>query len=219
MLCFDIGSNRGEFTKVALDQGYQVIALEPSSIYTELVKNFIYSKNAILLKYAVSDKDYESVEFYECVEDGLSTLNLDWLTDESMPYNGKSFHTVHATTITIDTLAKKYGEPDLIKIDVEGSEWSVFRGMTKKYGELTFEWTLETLDEHEKQLKYLMDLGYKQCAPQFIENHLSRPEKYYPINDFSFSQWVEDNKEQWTNDGWKVAGLRPTADVGMIWLR
>ena len=126
-LFFDIGANRGDATIVAVTLGYDVIAVEPSRIYAELVQNFIYDPRVIPLKFAVSDKDNERVEFYEAQEDGLSTLNKDWLTSPNMPYNGKPFRTIHANTITIDTLAKIYGEPDLIKIDVEGAEWSVFR--------------------------------------------------------------------------------------------
>ena len=117
-LFFDVGANRGDATVAALNLGYDVIALEPSRVYADLVKNFIYDSRVIPLKFAVSDKDNERVEFYEAQEDGLSTLNKEWLTSDTMPYAGKPFRTIHATTITIDTLAKIYGEPDLIKIDV-----------------------------------------------------------------------------------------------------
>ena len=122
---FDIGANRGDATVAGLNLGYKIIAIEPSRMYRELVKNFIYNPNVIPLKYAVSDKDYDRVEFYEAAEDGLSTLNKDWLTANTMPYNGKEFWTTYATTITLNTLADKYGEPDLIKIDVEGAELSL----------------------------------------------------------------------------------------------
>ena len=138
-LFFDIGANRGDATVAALAQGYDVIAVEPSRIYADLVKNFIYEPRVTPIKFAVSDTDNERVEFYEAQEDGLSTLNKEWLTSDTMPYAGKPFWTTHANTITIDTLAKIYGEPDLIKIDVEGAEWSVFKGMICKYKMLTFE--------------------------------------------------------------------------------
>ena len=148
MLAFDIGANRGDWTSAALDKGYKVVALEPGYIYREFAKSFIYNANVIPLKFAVSNTDFDRVEFYEADEDGLSTLNKDWLTKETMPYAGKAFRTIQATTITLDSLADIYGVPDLIKIDVEGAEWSVFRGMTRKMGMLSFEWTLATLGEH-----------------------------------------------------------------------
>ena len=219
MLLFDIGANRGDATIVGIALGYEVIALEPAPrIYSELVGNFIYNPKVIPVKFAVSDKDYERIEFYEADEDGLSTLNKDWLTSESMPYAGKSFRTIRATTITVDTLVKIYGKPDLMKIDVEGAEWSVFKGMTDYYGTLTFEWSEATLGEHNKQLKYLADLGYTEISPRFIEDHLYEPTDWLPIN-LDLITWRNDSAEEWETEGWKKAQLRPTADVGMCWVR
>jgi FkbM family methyltransferase len=218
MVLFDIGANRGDATIAGLQQGYKVIACEPAPrIYAELVKNFIYNPNVIPLKIAASDS-VGTIEFYEAEEDGLSSLNKDWLTDESLPYHDKPFRTVKVNTTTIDLLAEKYGEPDLMKIDVEGAEWSVFKGMTKYHGKLAFEWTDVTLDEHQAQLEYLAGLGYKEVGPQFITNHLEEPKKWYPLKGFNFSEWVANNSSAWINEEWKAAGLRPTADVGMCWV-
>lgn len=217
-LFFDVGANRGDATVAALNLGYDVIAIEPSRVYADLVKNFIYDSRVIPLKFAVSDKDNERVEFYEAEEDGLSTLNKEWLTADTMPYAGKPFWTTYAHTITIDTLAEIYGQPDLIKIDVEGGEWSVFNGMICKYKMLTFEWTQETLEEHQKQLHYLKALGYTEVAPQFIEPHLDQPTEWHDI-DLDLMAWRDQNADAWESDGWKRNELRPTADVGMCWVR
>ena len=218
LLLFDIGANKGDATQAGLNLGYKVIAIEPSRMYGELAGNFINNPNVTPLKYAVSDSDFQTVEFYEADEDGLSTLNKDWLTAESMPYAGKPFRTIQVLAITMDTLVKKHGKPDLTKIDVEGGEWNVFRGMTQHYGELTFEWTLATLDQHQEQLAYLSSLGYTEVAPQFIVHHLQRPATWYGI-DLDVRTWQSENAPAWESHEWKNAGLRPTADVGMIWVR
>lgn len=223
MLLFDIGANRGDAVVAGLNKGYQVIAIEAAPlIFKELVKNFIYTENVIPLKFAVSDSDDQTIEFYECVEDGLSTLNKEWLTSDTMPYNGKEYRTIAVNTITIDTLVKLYGMPELIKIDVEGAEDVVFAGMTKKYGTITFEWTLETIKNHEKQLNYLYSLGYTEYAPQYIVNHLEEPVEWFKLkknNKDQLVKWQEKTKDEWTLSGWQVANLRPTADVGMCWIR
>lgn len=223
MLLFDIGANRGDATLAGLQKGYDVVAVEPApKVFGELVKNFIYNPRVTPLRYAVSDEDYKTVEFYECVEDGLSTTNLDWLTKEGLPYAGKAYRTVQATTITIDTLADKFGPPDLIKIDVEGAEWSVLKGMKRRYPMLTMEWTLETLDEHESQLDYLFSLGYTECAPQYIVNHLEEPELWGELTEDNARQlliWHQSTSDEWIESEWQKAGLRPTADVGMLWVR
>jgi hypothetical protein len=220
MLCFDIGANRGDFTVAALAQGYDVIALEPAPrIFSQLVGNFIYNQRVTPLRYAVSGSDYVTVEFYEAEEDGLSTLNEAWLTDKTMPYAGKPYRTINATTITLDTLALKYGVPDLIKIDVEGAEWSVFKGLSSKMGTITFEWTWATWAEHLEQLKYLEIGGYTHVAPQFIEHHCQEPDTWYDIKTFDLGAWHNEQAEIWENGGWKKSNLRPTADVGMCWVR
>jgi len=223
VLFFDIGANRGDATLVALQQGYDVIAVEPAPrVFGQLIKNFIYNPRVTPLRYAISDTDYQLVEFYECVEDGLSTLNKDWLTNETMPYCGKEYRTIKATTITLDTLAEKFGPPDLIKIDVEGAEWHVLRGMTRKYNTLAMEWTFETMAEHEAQMDYLYALGYRQIALQYIVNHLEQPEDWFLLQENNTNQmliWHQETSDEWIESGWQKAGLRPTADVGMMWVR
>ena len=220
MLLFDVGANRGDATVAGLAKGYKVIALEPAPrIYAELVKNFIYNPDVIPLRFAVSDKDYERIEFYEADEDGLSTMNKEWLTHKNMPYAGKPFRTIEAITITIDTLAKIYGAPDLIKIDVEGAEWSVFKGISQPYP-LTFEWSFATMESHIEQLEYLRSLGYRYFAPQFIEHHLQEPNTWMSLSDpLDLYRWVKDMSNWWMSEGWKQSGLRSTPDVGMCWIK
>jgi FkbM family methyltransferase len=223
MLLFDVGANRGDAVLAGLTQGYRVIALEAAPrVYAELVGNFIYNPNVVPLRMAVSDKDGERLKFYEADEDGLSSLNKDWLTKDGMPYKGKFHREVEVNTITIDTLADKYGDPDLIKIDVEGAEWQVLKGMTRKYGTVAFEWTFETLCEHEDQLDYLWTLGYTEVAARFIEHHLQEPPAWGKLQKDNARQllaWHQLNSDDWIDEDWKVAGLRPTADVGMVWVR
>ena len=224
MLLFDIGANRGDATLAGINKGFdKIIAVEAApTVFRELVGRFLYVSGVVAVLSAVSDKYCERVEFYEAEEDGLSTLNKDWLTSEDMPYNGKPYKTITVNTTTIDTLVNTFGEPDLIKIDVEGAEWSVLKGMSMKYGVIALEWTINTLKEHEKQLEFLYTLGYREFAPQFIVNHLDEPSQWYPLEEdmsTKLAEWVAISSEDWINGGWKEAGLRPTADVGMLWVR
>lgn len=224
MLLFDIGANAGGATAVGLSKGYKVIALDAAPrIFRTLVTNYIYNPNVVPLKYAVSDFDYKTVEFYETLEtDALSSLNKEWLTSDTMPYNGFKYRTINATTITVDTLAKIYGEPDLMKIDVEGAEWNVLKGMTKYHGELALEWTINTMVEHEKQMDYLYSIGYREFAPQYIVEHLERPTEWFLLeenNSGKFFDWWRKTKDAWESGGWKEHNLRTSADVGMLWAK
>lgn len=221
-LLFDIGANRGDATIAGVATGYKVIALEPAPrVFAELVRNFIYDPNVVPLRLAVGEKVGERLEFYECVEDGLSTLEKSWLTDPKMPYYGKEFRTISVNTCTVDWLIEQYGEPDLIKIDVEGAEWAVLGGMSNYSGKLALEWTQETMDQHEEQLIYLHSLGYKEYRLQFIEDHLLEPDgDWLPIDENLDLEDDRRSKENWwVTEGWKRSNLRPTSDVGMLWVR
>jgi hypothetical protein len=116
-------------------------------------------------------------------------------------------------------LAEIYGVPDLIKIDVEGAEWSVFKGLSSKMGMIAFEWTWATWAEHLEQLRYLQHGGYQLVAPQFIEHHCQQPKRWYNINTFDLGEWHNKHAADWEAGDWKESGLRPTADVGMLWVR
>jgi FkbM family methyltransferase len=223
-LLFDIGANRGDAVVAGLHHGFQkIIAVEAAPrMYSELVRNFLYESTVVPLKFAISDKNDERVEFYECVEDGLSSLEKGWLTDPNMPYHGKQFKTIQVVTCTLDFLIEQYGNPTLVKIDVEGAESQVLAGLTRKPKNLSFEWTINTLDEHIEQLKRLKEVnGYTEYALQYITHHLAKPDEYRPINDpEELRQWILDTREWWMTKGWlEQGGLRQTADVGMIWVK
>jgi FkbM family methyltransferase len=221
-LMFDIGANRGDATIAGIEQGYKVIALEPAPrVFAELVRNFIYEFKVVPLRLAVGEKDGERLEFYECVEDGLSTLEKSWLTDPKMPYYGKEFRTISVNTCTVDWLVEQYGQPDLIKIDVEGAEWAVLGGMSKYSGKIALEWTMETMVEHNKQLQYLASIGYTEYRLQFIEHHLLEPDSdWMPIDEnLDLEKLRQDLQFWWVSKGWKGSRLRPTADVGMLWVK
>ena len=61
---------------------------------------------------------------------------------------------------TLDELIKKFGNPNYIKIDVEGFEHEVILGLTKKSGIVSFEFTSEFINDAHKSIDHLISLGY-----------------------------------------------------------
>ena len=221
-LFFDIGACHGDASWAALQQGYtKIVGVEAApKMFKQYSNNYRdYTHVVQPLNLAASDQDGKTISFYECVEPGLSTTNIDWLTEDISPYKGKQYEEVTATTVTIDTLAKIYGNPDLVKIDVEGAEPQVIKGIVRSRPKLlTFEWVDVYLNQAEDALDYLKTLGYTQLSPQFITHHLQVPGSWWSIE--MRPQWIIDElKDAWTSGGWREANLRPTADAGMIWVR
>ena len=63
-------------------------------------------------------------------------------------------------TDTLDSLVNAYGIPDYCKIDVEGYEAEVLRGLSKKIGIISFEFTSEFVFKSIECLCMLRSLGY-----------------------------------------------------------
>ena len=93
----------------------------------------------------------------------LSTLSPEWIA--SVSRSGRFSNTrwsrtqrVHLTTL--DSLAARYGTPQFVKIDVEGYEPNVLRGMSTLPDHLSFELTLpECLDAALFCIDHLRSLG------------------------------------------------------------
>jgi hypothetical protein len=92
--------------------------------------------------------------------------------------------------------------------------------MTKHSGKIAIEWTMETMDKHNDQLQYLKSIGYTKFRLQFIEDHLLEPDdEWQEITDATDLEKIRQDKQfWWVSKGWKRSNLRPTADVGMLWV-
>jgi hypothetical protein len=79
---------------------------------------------------------------------------------------------------------------------------------------------METMDKHNEQLQYLKSIGYTKFRLQFIEDHLLEPDEDWQeiSNDTDLEKIRQDKQFWWVSKGWKRSNLRPTADVGMLWV-
>jgi hypothetical protein len=69
---------------------------------------------------------------------------------------------IKVESITIDGMIERYGMPDLIKIDVEGYELNVLKGLTQKANDICFEWHEEEKEQLYQILEHLQNIGYTQ---------------------------------------------------------
>lgn len=124
-IMLDLGANIGSIgvPVAVLRPDVTIVAVEASSKVFEYLQANIQlngCKNISVEKFALSSADNEQVAFYAPEEKfGKGSMSAVY-TDKAE----------YATTITVDTLIKKYGfkKVDVIKIDVEGYEGMVFKG-------------------------------------------------------------------------------------------
>jgi FkbM family methyltransferase len=168
-LVFDIGYNHGEFSRAVLEKykGCKIIALEANeSLYLQQVGSI---PEVTLINSLVSNEDNTEKAFYINHQDGISTASEDFTQNSRFARGSKYvFNTggwngaVQVKTITLDSILSKYGDPDLIKIDVEGYEETVIAGLTKKVPLLCFEFHEEFTLDGIACLDHLHSIGFSE---------------------------------------------------------
>lgn len=166
-LIFDIGFNHGHFTKECFNRypDVQVVAIEAN----KFLCNKANTNNFVLINALASNKDNEDIDFYISPNtDGVSTASPEFMANsrftkgsKNLPPNDVKWDpAIKVPSISIDTLVEHYGTPDLIKIDTEGYEYNVIKGLTKRCKDICFEWHEEEYDSLLKIINHLQGIGY-----------------------------------------------------------
>lgn len=131
MVFWDIGAHIGEFTILAaraVGENGRVHAFEPNPEIFEIMKKNVRMnnlENVILNPVAVTDQEGDlEMELYE--EPSLSRLR-----SHSHKPMDELRKIIKVETVSLDSYSENYRNPDVIKIDVEGAELNVLRGMKR----------------------------------------------------------------------------------------
>jgi FkbM family methyltransferase len=154
---FDIGANDGYKTDIFLRIGAKVIAVEPDEINQDVlkekfIKSRFFPKPVIVVSNAVSDRVGVTTMWIDAPGSALNTLNPKWVdtlrndeTHAGMRLNFAEEKKVQTTTL--EKLIASYGIPFYIKIDVEGHELNVLRGLKQLVRYISFEVNLPEFKE------------------------------------------------------------------------
>jgi len=180
-LCFDVGANVGKFTKVFLKLEAKVVCVEPQeTCLQQLYKLFGDNKNVFIVGKAVGECEGYG-ELMTCVEaPTISTMSSKWKNEGRFSKDYKWTKTKNKVPITtLDALILSYGLPKFCKIDVEGFEESVLKGLTKPIPFISFEFTREFFDDAKKCINRLQSMDR-------VEFNCTLDESW----KFLFSKWV-----------------------------
>ena len=158
-LYFDIGAHLGEKSKPFIEKKIRTIMVEPLPICVKKLKK-LYLKNSIvkIVPKGLGSKNTKKILSINKQMPTISTMANHWKSGRFSDLKWSSKTKIQITTL--DSLIKKFGNPQYIKIDVEGYELNVLKGLTKKSGIISFEITSEFFSEAIKCLYYLKKLSY-----------------------------------------------------------
>jgi FkbM family methyltransferase len=189
MRIYDIGANIGKFTdeNIKINKDCEFILLEANPKLCDDLKRKYEKNNKIkIFNYLVSDVDNQDIDFHIYRSNPLSTASIDWAKTGRFKdhYNdGKIEKTIKINSICLDTLIDVYGESDYIKIDVEGYENVVIKGMKKYLGLLSFEWAEELKNQIIDSISHLNSIGYSQYYISYNDNYTFIPNNFISYDE------------------------------------
>ena len=132
-LCFDIGANIGDKTEIFLALGASVVSVEPQPELAQEVKarGAHYGRNSIVVERAIGEKE-GTAALHLKEHSAWASLLSDW--------EGNNIGEIEVGVTTLDRLIKQYGVPEFIKIDVEGYELNILRGLSYRIPFITIEY-------------------------------------------------------------------------------
>lgn len=141
-LVFDVGANIGNRVKVFLQIGCKVVAVEPQKDCISILKQEFGSRIELV---EMGLGDTEGVKkMYVSDANTISSMSEEWI--ESVKKSRFSQHkwdrTIEINVTSLDKLIAKYGLPRFCKIDVEGYEVEVLRGLNITIPIISFEYTV-----------------------------------------------------------------------------
>lgn len=148
-LIFDVGANVGSKSAIFLEMGARVVAVEPDEscqrILSQRFLRYRFAKKPIVIvPKAVSDKASVVQMWVGSPSSAFNTLSSKWADtlrdDESRVGEKLKFdRCTQVEATTLHDLITEYGSPIFAKIDVEGYELSVLRGLREPIPCLSFE--------------------------------------------------------------------------------
>jgi len=177
-LVFDIGACYGKKLASFVKLQAKVVAVEPQKKCLNFLKKAFSKSRVIFVQKAVGSKEGWA-DFWEGEDHSFSTMSKDWMT---LTYH-KWHHPYKVPVTTLDKLIEKYGTPSFIKIDVEGFELAVLRGLSRPIKMISIEFTRKNIGQTLEIINFL-----KKSGPN--RYNLSVGDEF----KFKFKTWKKPNE-------------------------
>jgi FkbM family methyltransferase len=174
-LVFDIGANIGNRTKVFRDIGWSVVAVDPQkNCCAALSECFAWDAGVKIVNKAIGEHPGVAPMFISSA-DVLSSLSKEFIekTSSSGRFQESWWDRQEEVEIvTLEHLISEHGVPKFIKIDVEGFELPVVKGLQQPIEFLSLEYTPELSDSLKLCIQHMNSLGDYEFNLSWCESML-----------------------------------------------
>jgi FkbM family methyltransferase len=212
-LVFDVGANMGDYVDVLLRIGAKVCAVEPNSFCVDEIKSLYGNNpNLVIIDYALGSSEGEGTMYLGgSGMHNVSTMSEEWKEKaQTRPGLNKAGwdNQIKVEIKTLDHLIAAYGVPKFCKIDVEGFEYEVLKGLNQPLPMISLEYTPWRMEPSILCIDHLSNLG--SCEFNITMNRSRKN-----VGQLHFNEWVDKGTiiDLLNND------VRDTNTVGDLYIK
>jgi len=187
-LVFDVGANFGARTAVFLGLGARVVAIDPQDrCIAELRARFGDDERVKIVQTALGSQKGEATML---VSNALtvSSLSPQWVdkVKASGRFEGCRWDKEVTVPVTrMDDLIATHGLPTFVKIDVEGFELEVLRGLSQPVAAISYEFVGEGIETAIQCARHVHSLGLNEFNLSFGETMIMQKERWIDFESLS----------------------------------
>ena len=171
-IVFDVGANLGNYSEAFRAVGATVVAIEPDPRNVKMLRKRLKGEHFHIVPCALGRSEGTAELRIASDRDDVSTLSNQWADLTEAHWQGS----VQVQVKTLDSIAEEFGIPKYVKVDAEGYDAEVLRGMSFRPLMVSFEYLPRDLRIARECTELLGEFSFN-----FVIEERSR---------FELDQWV-----------------------------